>query len=201
MPKRCAFGCSPNDASLDSFPNPKRFHQQLNSWVNLTGDFGLTNEEIFRDHNGNNRLNALAIPSLYLNGFHGKLPYPSEMVSQKMELNTQSDTVACGSASTSAVTTQQNVKHNMKRSSKRHSEYAAIMLDHGYCKKRSSKASERRAPSKLTVNSYSTYKLNLNRRIFKVVACGGIIALRFRIIYRRCVVSTAWYMYTTSSRG
>ncbi|XP_045517946.1 copper homeostasis protein CutC isoform X2 [Pieris brassicae] len=91
------------DASLHSFPNPKRFHQQFNSWVNLTGDFGLTNEEIFkkkkvcdvhftnRDRNRNNRLNALAIPSLHLNGFHGKLPYPSEMVSQEMELNTQLD--------------------------------------------------------------------------------------------------------------
>ncbi|CAF4883260.1 unnamed protein product [Pieris macdunnoughi] len=102
MPKRCVFGCAPSDASLHSFPNPKRFHQQLNAWVDLTGDFGLTYEEIYkkkkfdvhftdRDHNHNNRLNALAISSLHLNGFHGKLSYPSATVSQEMELNTQLD--------------------------------------------------------------------------------------------------------------
>ncbi|CAF4901095.1 unnamed protein product [Pieris macdunnoughi] len=58
------------------------------------------------------------------------------------DINNQSSiSVACGSRSTFAVTTQQNVKHNKKRSSTltRHSEYAAIMLVHGFCKRISSK--------------------------------------------------------------
>ncbi|XP_048481034.1 uncharacterized protein LOC105382193 isoform X3 [Plutella xylostella] len=65
-------------------------------------DFGMSNEEIFkkkkvcdahfteRDRNRNHRLNNLAIPSLHLNGFHGKLTIAtSATVAQKPEMDTQ----------------------------------------------------------------------------------------------------------------
>ncbi|KAG7301394.1 hypothetical protein JYU34_014335 [Plutella xylostella] len=43
-----------------------------------------------RDRNRNHRLNNLAIPSLHLNGFHGKLTIAtSATVAQKPEMDTQ----------------------------------------------------------------------------------------------------------------
>ncbi|XP_048487954.1 uncharacterized protein LOC105384263 [Plutella xylostella] len=102
MPKPCVFGRATNDATRHSFPNPRRFRQHFNAWVNITGDFGMSSEEIFkkkkvcdahfteRDRSRNHRLNNLAIPSLHLNGFHGKLTIAtSATVAQKPEMDTQ----------------------------------------------------------------------------------------------------------------
>ncbi|CAG9105698.1 unnamed protein product [Plutella xylostella] len=101
MPKPCVFGCATNDPTRHSFPNPRILPQQFKAWVDITGDFGMSSEDIFkkkkvcgvhfteRDRNRCNRLNKLAIPSLHLNGFHGKFTIPtSATVTQEPEMDT-----------------------------------------------------------------------------------------------------------------
>ncbi|CAH0726212.1 unnamed protein product, partial [Brenthis ino] len=89
MPHRCAFGCKNTNSGvvMHMFPNPKRFPEHFHAWVSLLGGkFGrLSDHEIylrkricdihFTDAHKNRykRLNALAMPTLYLPGNIGKI--------------------------------------------------------------------------------------------------------------------------------
>ncbi|XP_052741504.1 uncharacterized protein LOC112057290 [Bicyclus anynana] len=82
MPRLCAFGCLPNDVTMHRFPQRAKFPDRFKTWVTLVGG-KLETEADFefymkkrvcdihftdRDKNRNSRLNALAIPTLYLSG-------------------------------------------------------------------------------------------------------------------------------------
>lgn len=68
--------------TIHNFPHPLKFSQKFRTWVELGGEAlkGLSDEEIFetkkvcaihfidKDRNRNNRLNALAVPSLHIPG-------------------------------------------------------------------------------------------------------------------------------------
>ncbi|XP_052746142.1 uncharacterized protein LOC112051000 isoform X2 [Bicyclus anynana] len=81
MPRGCVFGCQSNTQDpIHTFPNPKRNAEIFRQWVELLvePERSLPDAEIYRrkrvcnrhfvdkDHNRNHRLNALAVPSLYL---------------------------------------------------------------------------------------------------------------------------------------
>ncbi|CAH0715650.1 unnamed protein product, partial [Brenthis ino] len=82
MPHRCAFGCKNTNSGvvMHMFPNPKRFPEHFHAWVNILGGKfeRLSDHEIylrkricdihFTDAHRNRykRLNALAMPTLYL---------------------------------------------------------------------------------------------------------------------------------------
>ncbi|CAH2106601.1 unnamed protein product [Euphydryas editha] len=80
MPRRCELGCEPSDVPLHVFPNPAKYPERFRAWVTIVGgkletphdyenyrkrklcDIHFTN----KDRNRNNRLNALAVPSVHL---------------------------------------------------------------------------------------------------------------------------------------
>ncbi|RVE48289.1 hypothetical protein evm_007040 [Chilo suppressalis] len=82
MPKRCALGCPPIGVSTHVFPHPKRFPETFKAWVEIIGGKLETPEDykLYRkmkicdihftdkDKNRNNRLNCLAIPTMFLPG-------------------------------------------------------------------------------------------------------------------------------------
>ncbi|KAG6460295.1 hypothetical protein O3G_MSEX011896 [Manduca sexta] len=84
---RCVFGCPTDGISLHNFPNPRRFPEQFQKWIELVGEpvEDLTPDEIFGkkkvcnlhftidDRNRNNRLNAIATP----------VPFPYQKTSKK----------------------------------------------------------------------------------------------------------------------
>ncbi|KAJ8736244.1 hypothetical protein PYW08_006900 [Mythimna loreyi] len=82
MPHCCAFGCKDTSIVMHSFPNPDKFPERFKAWVNLVGNKleALTDYDIYKkkricdihftDEHRNRfkRLNALAVPTLYLPG-------------------------------------------------------------------------------------------------------------------------------------
>ncbi|RVE42652.1 hypothetical protein evm_012704 [Chilo suppressalis] len=80
MPKRCALGCPPIGVSTHVFPHPKRFPETFKAWVEIVGGKLETPEDYKlygkmkicdihfteKDKNRNNRLNCLAIPTMFL---------------------------------------------------------------------------------------------------------------------------------------
>ncbi|KAL0851280.1 hypothetical protein ABMA28_007113 [Loxostege sticticalis] len=89
--RRCVFGCVTKGLTVHSFPNPAKFPEQFRTWVELCGQElrNLSVDEIYprlkvcdkhfieSHRNRNNRLNALAIPSLHLTQ---SLPEPNVCV-------------------------------------------------------------------------------------------------------------------------
>ncbi|CAH0405002.1 unnamed protein product [Chilo suppressalis] len=78
--RRCVFGCVTKGLTVHSFPNPAKFPEQFRSWVEIGGERlrNLSTEQIYPrmkvcdkhfiegHRNRNNRLSALAVPTLYL---------------------------------------------------------------------------------------------------------------------------------------
>ncbi|XP_069354925.1 uncharacterized protein [Maniola hyperantus] len=78
--RRCVFGCVTEGLTMHQFPNPARLPEQFKTWVELAGEQlkNLSPEEIYprktvcdkhfiaSHRNRNNRLSALAIPTLHL---------------------------------------------------------------------------------------------------------------------------------------
>ncbi|CAG4972030.1 unnamed protein product [Colias eurytheme] len=84
MPKRCILGCPYYDFAMHRFPDAKKFPERLKTWVNLVGgrletlsDIEYYKKQVICDihfceayRNRNNRLNALAVPTLHLPGLN-----------------------------------------------------------------------------------------------------------------------------------
>ncbi|CAH2098031.1 unnamed protein product [Euphydryas editha] len=83
MPRSCAFGCKPTaDVAMHRFPSQEKFPERFKTWVTLCGGKLETSADYYnynkkrvcdrhfeeKDYNRNKRLNALAVPSLYLAG-------------------------------------------------------------------------------------------------------------------------------------
>nr|XP_034824255.1 uncharacterized protein LOC117982081 [Maniola hyperantus] len=101
--RRCVFGCVTEGLTMHQFPNPARLPEQFKTWVELAGEQlkNLSPEEIYprktvcdkhfiaSHRNRNNRLSALAIPTLHLPRLHAEAEQSLEEGSAKHKMPSQ----------------------------------------------------------------------------------------------------------------